>query len=129
MNDLTRTLADIGGHRYVATGLNDPERSEIDYLKVSPGPNLWSEIGPDDFGTEFDYETYDHGDTTVFYPVSNAALQWCYAFLPEDCPRWHGLGFVIETVYIKLVLQKAHDDKLVFLGDVMAEDEEIREQW
>lgn len=121
MNDLKQTLHDIA-----ATGLNDPER---EVLEKTSGPNDWANIKPSDFGTSFDFELYDHGDTTVFYPVSKAALQWGYRFLPEHCDRWRTVGFVIDSQYIDMVVNQAKAAKLVYLDDAMNEADEKQRQW
>jgi len=77
------------------------------------GPNDWDNIAASDFGPDADYEIYDHGDTVVFYPVSNAALQWCYKNLPENLDRWGSKGFVIEATNIDAVIAGAKRDNLM----------------
>lgn len=67
-----------------------------DALKTSPGPNRWDEITKDDFAKDFDYVINRQGSITVIDCLSEAALQWCYRHLPEDCPRWGARGFAIE---------------------------------
>lgn len=90
----------------------------LDEQKQFPksGPNNWDEVTPEDFG-DWDYEIYDHGDSWVFYPVSNAALQWAYKHFPENGPRWGAKGFIVDyplsNVYSELILEKATEDKLV----------------
>lgn len=115
MNDLNETLKDISGHRYVATG--QTESGDIDYLKVPPGPNKWSEITETDFGPEHDFEVDNHGTIFIFTPVSEAGKQWCYNHLPEDCPRWGILGFVVEHRYIADIVAGARRDGLMALED------------
>jgi len=77
------------------------------------GPNDWDNIAASDFGPDADYEIYDHDDTVVFWPVSNAALQWCYKHLPEDLDRWGSKGFVIEAANIDAVIAAAMRDNLM----------------
>ena len=92
------------------------------------GPNSWDQITKDDFGNEFDFELYEFENTTVFYPVSRAALQWGYRFLPADCDRWRGVGFKVENQYIDLVVRQARIDKLVLLDDALHEEQEKQRQ-
>ena len=116
MNDLTEKLKDIA--------------SPLDVIPPIPeaGPNNWDEITKEDFGNEFDFELYEFEDTTVFYPVSKAALQWAYRFLPGDCPRWRGVGFVIENEWIGLICRQARMDKLVSLDDAENEEQDKQRQ-
>ena len=57
------------------------------------GPNNWDEVTEGDYGQFYDFECIDK---RIFYAVSEAALQWCYRNLPEDCPRYRDRGFVVE---------------------------------
>ena len=103
MTDLNNTLASIG--------------ETMNPLKLIPalptaGPNNWDEIGPEDFGPEHDFELNDQGTIWIFDPISTAALQWCYAHLPEDCPRW-GKGYVVEHRYIEDIVNGAKRDNLM----------------
>jgi len=77
------------------------------------GPNDWDNISANDFGSSYDYELIEIGDTVIFYPVSNAALQWCYKYLPEDLDRWGSKGFVIEATNIDTVIAGAKRDNLM----------------
>jgi len=89
------------------------------------GPNDWDNIAASDFGPEADYEIYDHGDTVVFWPVSNAALQWANKHLPEDLDRWGSKGFVIEATNIDAVIAGAQRDNLMSeteFGEAMNEN-------
>jgi hypothetical protein len=76
------------------------------------GPNDWDGVTQDDFGFSFDYIIEGHGSITIIDPTSRAALQWLYAHLPEDCPRWGKLGFAIETNYVSDVLEGMARDGL-----------------
>lgn len=76
------------------------------------GPNSWDEITPDDYGKEYDYIIERHGNRTVIDPVSKAAVQWCYRFLPEDAPRW-GAGFVLDTARVSPILDRMACAELV----------------
>ena len=90
-----------------------PERS-------SQGPHRWHEMTGTDFGPTWDFELENHIDLVIFEPISEAALQWCYAHLPKDCPRFGARGFLIETEHIKGVVGGARRDNL------MTEDDFIR---
>ena len=124
-DDLTETIEDIGfglradwDEKYVAPIT----------LNRAPGPNNWAECGPCDFGPQEDYFVENHGHFSVFYPVSNAALQWSYAKLPEDCPRY-GLGFKVETKALPAILKSAERDRLMSeqeYADAMNEMEQQR---
>ena len=105
MTDTNTMLADITrlhGDLLISRQLNN----EI-------GPNDWDGITPDDFGMSFDYIIENHGSLTVLDPTSRAALQWLYAHLPEDCPRFGKLGFCVETDYVSSVLESLARDGLV----------------
>lgn len=69
------------------------------------GPNTWADITKDDFGKEFDYKILRLGAKTVIDPFSRAALQWLYAHLPEDAPRYEVLGYVVESERVDEVLK------------------------
>ena len=77
------------------------------------GPNDWDNIAASDFGPDADFELYDHGDTVVFWPISNAALQWIYKHLPKNLDRWGSKGFVIEIHNINAVIAGAKRDNLM----------------
>ena len=77
------------------------------------GPHKWANVTSADFGPKWDFELEDHITKWVFTPVSNAALQWCYAHLPEDCPRYGARGFLIEAEHIKGVTGGARRDELM----------------
>ena len=110
MNDLTDTLKDI------ATPIG---RDVLDILKGPPGPNRWDEITEADYGRLFDYRILRRGGTTVIDPCSEAALQWLYRFLPENCPRWGSLGHVVDSRYINEVLEAMAQDKLLSEDDYL----------
>ena len=76
------------------------------------GPHRWHEMTEADFGSECDFELEDQITKWVFTPVSEAALQWCYAHLPEDMPRYGAQGFLIEAEHIKSVVGGALRDGL-----------------
>lgn len=85
------------------------------YLKEisAIGPNKWNEITEDDFAFSFDYIIERHGSITILDPTSRAALEWLYAHLPEDCPRWGKLGFAVESNYVNDVLEGMARDGLL----------------
>lgn len=84
-------------------------------LNNEPGPNKWDEMTPADFApkAKYDYIVEGHGSITVIDPVGVAALQWLYAHLPEDCPRWGKFGFAIETNFVGDVLEGMGRDGLM----------------
>ena len=86
-------------------------------LRSARGPNNWDTIVAADFGPEWDFELENHQSLWIFTPVSEAALQWCYAHLPDDCPRWGAKGFVIEHRYIENIVRGARNDKLMLPED------------
>ncbi len=80
------------------------------------GPNEWGHLTNDDYGDQYDYEILDQSDRWIYYPVCNAATQWAYRFLPEDCSRWGVVGFIIDapldSARSKTILDKLYADKL-----------------
>ncbi len=115
-------------HSIVSTGFED--EWDKDPLKHPPGPNDWANIQPSDFG-DWDFEITDLDNRQVFHPVSNAALQWCYAKLPEDLDRWE-TGFVIETKFMDFILYRARQDRLISedeYTEAMEENHRLSEQW
>ena len=102
-------------------------------LMVPAGPNSW-DMAKDDvtqFGPEEDFTVDNEGDIFIFTPVSKAAIQWCYAKLPEDCPRW-SVGYVIEHRFIADIVIGARRDNLMSREDyeqAMNEKQEIERQW
>ena len=107
MNDLTHTISH----------LLEPIRDLHARLSAA-APNSWEQYMnklDTDRGTEleYDYEVYDHGDTTVIYPVAKAAQEWCAAHLPANSERWGRHGYVIRTDSADLVLSGMKRDGLV----------------
>ena len=99
-------------------------------LRCEAGPNNWDEVGPSDFGPEQDFDLEDAGSLTIIYPVSNAALQWLYRHLPEDCPRWGAKGFAIETNYVRDIIRAMKRDRLMSYQDYLEAEEELHKtQW
>ena len=88
-----------------------------DQMSKEPGPNRWDDIQPEDFGPEHDFELEDHDTFWLVTPVSEAALQWVYRYLPEDCPRWGAKGFKIEADYITLLVARMRQDNLMSRQD------------
>ena len=119
MTMLDDVIADIQigiySHAYAPTA---PKISAIQ------GPHRWNEITLSDFGPEHDFELEDHLTTVIFDPISDAALQWCYAHLPEDCPRFGTRGFIIESEHIKGVVGGACRDGLMSVLDYVTAMEE-----
>lgn len=103
------------------------------HLDNTIGPNNWDDIGPEDFGPEHDFDIEDHGSIVIVDCYSNAALQWCYKHLPQDCPRWGATGFAIEARYVGAIIEGMRRDALMTRQDfeeVMNEQREIEyAQW
>ena len=106
MTDLHETMIDIA-------------RSTGHLEIVHVGPNAWEDVGPEDFGPRHDFEVDDHGSIVIVTAISNAALQWQYYHLPEDCPRW-SVGFVIEPRYAGDVIRGMQRDGLMSEEDYVA---------
>ena len=111
-DDLTETIEDIGfglkpdwDEKYVAPIT----------LSRAPGPNNWDKIKDDPraYGKNFDYEIYDHAADQIIYPVCEAALQWCFAHLPEDNPRWGATGFKVDITELPWIVAAMTRDKLI----------------
>lgn len=102
MNELTMTLLDIA--TTTLHGLNN-----------SRGPNLWNEVKDDSsaYGKNYDFEILRHGSNTVINPVCNAALQWLYFHLPQDCPRWGANGFKLDASEAGPVIERMLEDGLI----------------
>ena len=109
--NITDTLKDIAGTYLPA------EDQEPRFPRCKAGPNRWDEITPDDYGHLFDYRIIRRGGMTVIDPCSEAALQWCYRFLPADCPRWGSVGHVVETKYASEILEAMAQVKLLSEDD------------
>ena len=113
--------------------LRDIARTPLS-LEQPADPNTW-DLAKDDitqFGPEHDFTVEDHGSIFIFTPISKAAIQWCYAKLPEDCPRWGTLGFVVEHNYIADVVAGAQRDNLMSrqdYEDAMEEEHNLARQW
>ena len=88
----------------------------LDALICDAGPNNWDDIASTDFGPEHDFTVDDEGTIVIITQVSEAAKQWLYAHLPEDCPRW-GAGFAIEHRYAKEIIEGMQNAGLMSLED------------
>ena len=85
-NDLSLALRDIASAGAILKPDYDRDAAaQREPLKA--GINFWGDVTPEDFGPEHDFELLDQFSLWIFTPVSKAALQWCYAHLPEDAPR------------------------------------------
>jgi hypothetical protein len=96
------------------------------------GPHRWHEMTPADFGPEHDFDTEYHGPHWVLDPRSEAALQWCYAHLPQDCPRFGGCAFIIESAYMEPIIVAARRDGLLTRKDYrdrMNNEQILQAQW
>lgn len=76
-------------------------------LNNTRGPNMWLEVkdDPNAYGRDWDYEIIRMGQHTVINPVCNAALQYCYYKLPQDCPRYGAVGFKLSMLEAQLVMR------------------------
>ena len=101
---------EFSGLTEIMTTLHRPVAEKFSNI---PGPHRWHEMTGADFGPEHDFETENHKTLVIFEPISEAALQWCYAHLPEDCPRFGTRGFLIEAEHIKGVVGGARRDGLM----------------
>ncbi len=88
-NDLNKTLTDIG------KGLD-----KAPWCPESPVKFLGDE-------KVYDFYVQDEGYIKVLHPTNAKGLNWCYAHLPEDCPRWGLNGYVVEPHYIDDVVAGA----------------------
>lgn len=122
MKILDEVVDDI--RRGVYTGLTAPTAPKFAAIQ---GPHRWHEMTSKDFGPRHDFELENHGNLVVFDPISEAALQWCYAHLPEDCPRYSTRAFLIEAEHIKGVIQGARRDKLMTESDFVRAMEEAHQ--
>jgi len=95
-------------------------------LLPTAGPSAWDFVkdDPKAFGPEHDFEVIVEGSVVIFDPVSKAALQWCYAHLPEDCMRWGKVGYVVEPRYIDDIIKGAKRDGLMSRQDYVEAMEE-----
>ena len=109
---------------------NDLHEAALDRHKLPTGPNDWANITDADFGREYDFEILDQVDRFIIWPDSNAALQWCYCHLPEDCPRWGAKGFVINASMNSYrgaqILQAMQRARLVSEDEALANEERDR---
>ena len=110
-------IQDIQRGLYSTAFIQTPERG-------LQGPHRWHKMQGSDFGPTWDFETEDHGPLVVFDPLSEAALQWCYAHLPQDMPRFGAKGFLIEAEHIKGVVGGARRDGLMTEADFIQAMEE-----
>ena len=111
MNELNQSLIDIG-------------RGIIPQTLPAPTPT--------ELGGYGDFDVTDHGSIFVLEPISDAALQWCYTHLPEECDRWGKVGFVIGHRYIADVVAGMERDSLISVEDYKNSMEElnaIAHQW
>jgi hypothetical protein len=100
-----------------------------DPLATLPGPNDWDNIGPEDFGP-VDFNIFEiSGDRSVFYPESEAGLQWAYFSLPEDLDRHGAKGFIVETKWIDLIARSARNAGLTMLDDLQNLETEKQNWW
>ncbi len=106
---------------------SDPKLTEADYLEQQNATNLslvskhgaskWENIQPGDFGPSYDFELENHINKFIITPVSNAAVQWLYRYLPSDCPRWGACGYVVETRYLQSIVNHMRRDRLMSPDD------------
>ena len=97
--------------------------------KNAHGPSNWDNITDGDFGRFFDFSIEPLNDLEkIVYAQSEAALQWCYKFLPADMPRYRSHGFVITNDYIDSVIRRMERAGLID-EQTYFEDMSQRGQW
>ena len=101
-NDMLANITRVHGKLLAAKHLNNTR-----------GPSTWESIQPHDFGPQFDFDLENHGSIVIIDCYSEAALQWCYYHLPEDCPRWGAKGFAIEANYVADIILAMEVDNLM----------------
>lgn len=89
------------------------DNSYLNIQSRKPGPHLWDDVQPSDFGPEWDYELENHITRWIITPISEAALQWLYYHLPEHCPRYGAKGFIVEAEFVNLVVKGMTRSKLM----------------
>jgi len=125
MTDLTDTIS------HLLTPIRD-----LHARLSAAAPNEWEHYMnklDQDRGTEleFDYEVYDHGDTTVIYPVAKAAQEWCAKALPANSERWGVHGYVIRTAAADAVCRGMKRDGLISENeyvDLMDLEQQMQDQ-
>ena len=119
VEEMAQTLRSIGRHSLKPDWDAENVRGRE---KVKAGPNRWDEVkdDPKHYGDTFDYEIYDHAADQIIYPVCNAALQWCYKHLPEDCPRWMGAGYKVNHTELKYITEAMARDGLISEDEYVA---------
>ncbi len=123
MNLTNQTLSDIGSGIY--SPIRTPERA-------SQGPHRWHEMTGADFASRWDYELENHITLWIVTPISEAAMQWLYCHLPDDCPRYGANGFIIEAEFVNQVIKRMTADKLMSPQEyeqAMEEANQIAHQW
>lgn len=134
---MKRVRKDTFGHIGGPIGL-EPMLHTLEALepqKREPaGPNKWDEVTPSDFGPEEDYRVgYDALILKTFIEAkSEAALQWCYAKLPEGIDRYGARGFIVEERYLPMIEAAMQRDNLMSrkqFEDAMDEMNQARMQW
>ncbi len=96
------------------------------------GPHQWDTVQAGDYGPTYDYELENHITKWIVTPVSEAALQWLYCHLPEDCPRYGANSFIVEAQYLNGVVKGMTRDKLMSVEEyeqAMHEAHMIQLQW
>ena len=98
--------------------LNNPDSLHRCIRDIGAGLNTkpWFPEAPVKFlGEEKVYDFYVQNEYTIFifHPTNAKGLNWCYAHLPEDCPRFGLNGYVIEHRYIDDIVAGAERDGLV----------------
>jgi len=122
MNDLNNTLIDMTRNPFL------PKREPAPVSKIDqPGPNAWDfcKDRPETFGPEEDFRVVDN---RIFYAVSEAALNWAYAKLPADIDRHNINGFVVGPQWIRFIVHRARQDKLMSRADYTEAMEEAHNQ-
>jgi hypothetical protein len=85
-----------------------PTRKMVEILptSVKSGPNSWDDVTSDMFGPTWDYELENHISLWVITPVSKAAQQWIYRFLPEGLPRYGANGVLVDAIEVNTIVKR-----------------------
>ncbi len=67
--------------------------------------------------TTSDFIVISHGSIVILYALTDVALAWADAYLPDDALTWGPSGTIIEPRYVASILEVIESDGLT-VGDV-----------